>query len=187
MMTVSLSAFLMDRAEHLELVRALTRELKAAGTTVTDDRPPVFVAGGMCRSSEFIQLIEESGCYVSGDDLCTGYRAFDFQEEKGDTPLEELARIYLARTPCPAFHQAGRNPGDTLVASVKRDNARGVVFLLTSFCDPVAFDHVPMMQALEKAGIPALTLSVEQHRDPPEQLRTRVQAFAEMLQENTAS
>ncbi len=186
MVTVSLSAFLMDRKEHLGHVRALIDHVKDGVPCGADRLPRVFVAGGMCRHAGFIGFMEDAGCRVVGDDLCVGYRSFDFPEEKEDSPLAQLARIYLARTPCPAFHQAGRHPGDVLVQAVKRDHAQGVIFLLTSFCDPVAFDHVPMMQALEKAGIPALTLSVEQHREPPEQLRTRVAAFAEMLQENAA-
>jgi len=39
-----------------------------------------------------------------------------------------------------------------------------------------------MMKVLEEAGIPAITLSVEQNQEPSEQLRTRVSAFSEMLQ-----
>ncbi|MCK5861169.1 MAG: 2-hydroxyacyl-CoA dehydratase, partial [Candidatus Hydrogenedentes bacterium] len=68
--------------------------------------------------------------------------------------------------------------------AVRRDKADGVIFLLTNFCDPVAFDFVPLKKSLEEADIPALSLSVEQHREPPEQLRTRVEAFVEMLQED---
>ncbi len=187
MITVSLSSFLMDRKEHLHLVRELIGGIRNCAPCEPDSAPRVFVAGGMCRHAGFIELMENSGCRVVGDDLCVGSRSFDFAEVGADSPLDELARLYLARTPCPAFHQAGRHPGEALVNAVKRDQARGVIFLLTSFCDPVAFDHVPMMQALEKAGIPALTLSVEQHREPPEQLRTRVAAFAEMLRDSDAS
>ena len=181
MMHISLAAFLMDRAEHLDLAHEVIAALKAAEPQGADTRPRVFVAGGMCRHAAFIDLMEEAGCRVVGDDLCVGSRSFAFADVEADTPLEAIARAYLARTPCPAFHQPSRQPGDALVEAVRRDNAQGVIFLLTSFCDPVAFDHVPMMQSLADAGIPALSLSVEQHREPPEQLRTRVAAFVEML------
>ena len=187
MTTVSLAAFLMDRAEHLGLLRGLIEAVKAAGAPGKEVLPRVFVAGGMCRHVGFIELMEEAGCRVVGDDLCVGARSFAFADVEAASPLEAIARAYLARTPCPAFHCSTRQPGDALVEAVRRDNAQGVIFLLTSFCDPVAFDHVPMMQALEKAGIPALSLSVEQHREPPEQLRTRVEAFAEMLQGSAVS
>jgi len=145
--------------------------------------PRIFVAGGMCRHVGFISLMEAAGCVVVGDDLCVGSRSFAHDKIGGADPTEALARTYLERIPCPAFHRDGRQPGDALVEAVRRDKADGVIFLLTNFCDPVAFDYVPLKKALEKANIPALSLSVEQHREPPEQLRTRVEAFTEMLKE----
>lgn len=187
MMHVNLAAFLMDHAEHLELVQNLIKALKSVDIPEADTLPRVFVTGSMCRHAAFIELMEDAGCRVVGDDLCVGSRSYAFTNVDGATPLETIARSYLARTPCPAFHNATHQPGDALIEAVARDKAQGVIFLLTSFCDPAAFDHVPMMQALEKAGIPALTLSVEQHREPAEQLRTRVAAFAEMLQGSAAS
>lgn len=176
-----LSAFLMDREEHLARIKPIVEALQTSPTSTNGGVPRIFVAGGMCRHFSFIELIESAGCRVVGDDLCVGTRSFAFADVKGSRPLESLARAYLARTPCPAFFCSSRQPGDALVEAVRKANADGVVFLLTSFCDPVAFDHVPMMQSISMAGIPALTLTVEQNRDPSEQLRTRIAAFIEML------
>jgi bcr-type benzoyl-CoA reductase subunit C len=181
MTKITLAAFLMDRAEHLDLLLPLMEAVKTAAPADTPRLPRVFVAGGMCRHVGFIELMEQAGCAVVGDDLCVGARSFSFADEESADPLEAVAKAYLNRKPCPAFHQAGRDPGEALVEAAQRDQAEGVIFLLTSFCDPVAFDYVPMSAALEQAGIPALSLSVEQHREPPEQLRTRVAAFVEML------
>ena len=186
MMSISVSAFLMDVAAHLALVRDVIAALKAADNTETASMPRVFVAGGMCRHVGFIDLMEAAGCMVVGDDLCVGSRSFNHGAVEAATPMEALARTYLERIPCPAFHRDGRQPGDALVEAVRRDKADGVIFLLTNFCDPVAFDYVPLKNALEKANIPALSLSVEQHREPPEQLRTRVEAFREMLKEGAS-
>ncbi len=183
MMQIYVSAFLMDRAEHLALVREVIAALNAAEDAGDASLPRVFVAGGMCRHVGFIELMEAAGCVVVGDDLCVGSRSFAPGDGSASTPIEALARAYLGRIPCPAFHRDGRQPGDALVEMAQRDKADGVIFLLTNFCDPVAFDYVPQKDALEAAGIPALSLSVEQHREPPEQLRTRVAAFAEMLRE----
>jgi len=184
MMTISVAAFLMDRAEHLPLARAVLSALNTAAEPGGVSWPRVFVAGSMCRHVGFIELMEAAGCAVVGDDLCVGSRSFAHGDPDGDTPIEALARAYLERIPCPAFHRDGRHPGHALVEAARRDKADGVIFLLTNFCDPMAFDYVPVKKALDDAGIPALSLSVEQHREPPEQLRTRVEAFVEMLRES---
>jgi len=55
-----------------------------------------------------------------------------------------------------------------------------VVFVLNKFCEPHAFDYVPLSKALAEAKIPHLLLETD-ITVPVGQLRTRLQAFLEML------
>ena len=59
--------------------------------------------------------------------------------------------------------------------------ADGVVLLLTKFCDPWLFDCQRITATLDEADMLSLTLEIEQNQPPPEQFRTRVAAFAELL------
>ncbi|MCK5863112.1 MAG: 2-hydroxyacyl-CoA dehydratase, partial [Candidatus Hydrogenedentes bacterium] len=115
MMNISVSAFLMDRAEHLVLIREVIDVLKSTDTHEPTSLPRIFVAGGMCRHVGFIELMEKSGCVVVGDDLCVGSRSFSHGDNAAADPMEALARVYLDRIPCPAFHRTARHPGDALV------------------------------------------------------------------------
>jgi len=198
MHAVVTSSLLMRREDHLELLTGLLDELDGAesnggkssadGESSADGRTPlVMVAGSVCQNMNFIGAIEEAGCTIVDDDLCMGSRAFALPEAAEGDPLDALAQTYLARTPCPAFHRPSFDPGKHLVHKAQRAEAEGVIFLLTKFCDPWAFDYVPMNKALEEAGIPTLVLEVEQHLPPLEQFRTRTEAFVEMLQSRTAS
>jgi len=184
-MQIALAAQLMDREAHLAALHALLSAVESAEEAASDDSadlPKVFVAGSMCSQPAFIDLIEEAGCHIVGDDLCVSHRAFYSADAEDGSTLEVLTRRSLHRDPCPAFHRTGWHPGHAMLARVRAAGADGVIFLLTQFCDPMAFDYVPMMKVLEEAGIPAITLSVEQNQEPSEQLRTRVSAFSEMLQ-----
>jgi hypothetical protein len=58
--------------------------------------------------------------------------------------------------------------------------ADGVVFVLKKFCEPHAWDYPYLAAALTKKGVPHLLLETEQ-TTPVEQVRTRVEAFLEML------
>jgi benzoyl-CoA reductase/2-hydroxyglutaryl-CoA dehydratase subunit BcrC/BadD/HgdB len=49
------------------------------------------------------------------------------------------------------------------------------------FCDPEEFDYPIIKEIIEKAGIPLLHIETEQQLDSYEQIRTRIQSFAEML------
>ena len=181
MQAVTQAALFMPREQHLDAVKAIIRALEAATPPQGYSIPRVFVTGSVCQSGAYIAAIEGAGCVVVGDSLCTGTRAFAMDRADGTDPLERLARMYLSRTPCPAKHRPGRDAGEALLDSVQRSGAHGVVFLLTKFCDPWGFEYVDLRKALENQGIPSLLLEIEQHQPPPEQLRTRVAAFVEML------
>jgi len=183
------SSLFMPKEEHLPLLETLAAQVEAGpGDSCTDPAfacgtpvPRVFVAGSVCQNMDFIRAIEESGCFVADDDLCMGARLFCMDKAVADDPLDMLAQMYLARRPCPAFHAPGFDPGRHLVEKAQAARADGVVFLLTKFCDPWFFDYPHVNQALEDAGIPTLLVEVEQHLPVPEQFRTRIQAFLEML------
>lgn len=49
------------------------------------------------------------------------------------------------------------------------------------FCDPEEFDYPFVKQACDAAGVPLLNLEVDQLTETAGQVRTRIQAFSEML------
>ncbi len=176
------ASFLMPREAHRAIVLRAIEMLEAAEPPPPLDKPKVLLAGSVCHSPDFLSTIEGAGCAIVDDDLCMGSRAFAMAEAPDGDPLDALAEMYLSRTPCPAFHHPDYQPGEAMLARAKEAEADGVVLLLTKFCDPWGFEYPPINNALTEAGIPVLALEVEQHLPPPEQLRTRAEAFAELLQ-----
>ena len=68
-----------------------------------------------------------------------------------------------------------------MIEQAKERKAKGVVVFMMKFCDPEEFDYPIYKKELDDAGIPILYLEVDQQIDSFEQLRTRVQSFAEMI------
>ena len=64
---------------------------------------------------------------------------------------------------------------------VENNRAQGVIFVILKFCDPHAFDYPHIRQILEKAGIPSMLLEIEDQQTSEEQVKTRVEAFVELL------
>jgi len=181
MLSVVLSWFVMPREEHARILERLMEDVESAEQTLIGDRPRVYVVGSVCSSPDYITVIEDAGCLVAGDDLCTGSRAFLSEAPPDGDPLDRLGRMYLSRSPCPAKHCPGYDPGTYILEQARESQAEGVIFLLTKFCDPWAFDYTYVRERLSNAGMPSILLEIEQHVPPSEQLRTRVSAFAEML------
>ncbi|MEK6653947.1 MAG: 2-hydroxyacyl-CoA dehydratase family protein, partial [Thermodesulfobacteriota bacterium] len=118
---------------------------------------------------------------VVGDDLCTGFRYFSgVIDEKAD-PVTAIAGRYLERVVCPAKHRGLTDRADHLVRLVREKRVQGVIFFLLKFCDPHAFDYPYLKEALDRAGVPGMVMEVEDRLPGDGQLRTRFEAFVEMI------
>jgi len=142
--------------------------------------PKLFLAGAVLDEPRLLELIDEVGAQVSGDDLCSGSRHFLDQVGAYGDLLANLAAYYLRRPPCPTKLAPGHKQGEYLIEQVRRARAEGVVFALEKFCEPHTFDYALVRPLLNQAGIPHLLLEMEQ-TPSLEALRTRLQAFVEIL------
>lgn len=70
---------------------------------------------------------------------------------------------------------------EMLVEMVRATDADGLVVALMKFCDPEEYDVPIIMDACKKAGIPMLIIEIDQQARAYEQIRTRLQSFAENL------
>jgi benzoyl-CoA reductase/2-hydroxyglutaryl-CoA dehydratase subunit BcrC/BadD/HgdB len=145
----------------------------------TLNTPGLFLVGAVLDEPRLPDLIMDLGARVVGDDLCSGSRHFRDRVGHAD-PVPGLADYYMRRQPCPTKLHPVHDPGRYLLDQVQQVRAQGVVFVLEKFCEPHAFDYALVRPALDKAGLPHLLLEME-HTPSLEALRTRLQAFLEML------
>lgn len=142
--------------------------------------PKLFLVGAVLDEPRLLELIEEVGAQVSGDDLCSGSRHFLDRVGSDGDPCANLASYFLRRPPCPSKLAPSHDHGQYLLEQVRHSRADGVVFALEKFCEPHAFDYALALPVLDQAGIPHLLLEMEQ-TPSLEALRTRLQAFVEIL------
>ena len=176
------AAVTMDRQELLALLDGMLPDIsRKKDTGISGGRKRVILSGGICDFPDVYAMIEEEGGAVVWDDLCMGTRTFAGDYAAKEDPIEAIAARYLERVVCPAKHNGLTNRADHLIRMVRERNACGVIILLMKFCDPHAFDYPYLKNALDKEGIPNLLLEVEDQLPPEGQLRTRFDAFLEML------
>ena len=142
--------------------------------------PRMFLVGAVLDEPRVLDLIEDLGARIVGDDLCSGSRHFHDRVGTEGDPIANLADYYLRRPPCPTKFHPTHDPGRHLMDQVRQTRADGVVFALEKFCEPHAFDYALIRPTLDQAGVPCLLLEMEQIPSL-EALRTRLQAFVEML------
>jgi bcr-type benzoyl-CoA reductase subunit C len=180
------AAMMMDRVHLADLLEEAVHLLAAETAGIPAAAPPapkrIFIEGGACNYPDIYNIIEESGGVAAGDDLCTGHRYFSGLVDEGNPDqMMAIADRYIQRIVCPAKHAGITSRGERLVEMVLENRAQGVVFFLLKFCDPLAFDYPYLRNALEKAGIPSLMVEVDAQLQAEGQLRTRIEAFIEMI------
>jgi bzd-type benzoyl-CoA reductase N subunit len=176
------AAMVMDRAEFLASVTQLLSEAKSEKKINEKNRNKrIILTGGICNHPDIYSILEESGGAVIWDDLCTGARYFNGQMDETIDPIEAIARRYFERIICPTKHRDTTCRGENLVKIAKEKQADGVIFLFLKFCDPHAFDYPYLKEYLDHEGVPNMLLEVEGQIPAMGQLRTRVEAFVEML------
>jgi benzoyl-CoA reductase subunit C len=144
--------------------------------------PGLILVGAFLDDPVVLNIIEELGARIVGDDLCTGSRYFAQPVEADGDPIAALADRYLRRLPCPAKHNPDHERSEHLLKLIHVTKANGVVFVLPKFCDPHAFDYAMVKEKLDAAAVPHLRLEME-HSPALDQWRTRLQAFLEILKQ----
>jgi bzd-type benzoyl-CoA reductase N subunit len=153
---------------------------RVAPSKLRSKAPRLILVGAVLDDPVVLTIIEELGARIVGDDLCTGSRYFAQPVEADDDPIAALADRYLHRLPCPAKYHPDHERGEHLLKLIHETRADGIVFVLQKFCDPHAFDYAMIKEKLDAAAVPHLRLEME-HAPAPDQWRTRLQAFLEMI------
>ena len=174
------AGYLIDRRRYLELLDEFLNALPEK-PMVSENPVPVYLTGNMMHDDTYFSLIEEAGAIAVQDDLCSGTRFLRLMVQEDVEPMEGLTNRYFSSFMCPTKHQGAHAHGETLLKEVQKSGAKGIIFLLYKYCETHFFDYPDLRQALESNGIPTLLLEVEDPSYSVGQLKTRIQAFVEML------
>ena len=128
-------------------------------------------------------IIETSGAAVVCEEMCTGTRYFENLVDESKTTLEDqymaLAERYM-KINCACFTP---NEGriDDILRLAKEYKVDGIIDVNLKFCNLYDTEGYFVEKALKKSGIPVLGIETDYTDSDAGQLRTRISAFIEML------
>lgn len=174
------ASYFMDKCEYTGIIKEINKQLKLC--------PPeggnhirLIATGLISEPIELLEIFKENNINIVADDLSHQSRSFRTPARESGTALEKMAYRIADQQGDTFLYDPLKEKITMLIDMVKKKNANGVVMIMMKFCDPEEFEYPIIKEELEKAGIPLLYLEIDQQMDSYEQLRTRVQSFAEMF------
>lgn len=175
-----------------ELCDELEKRVQQKMWACPPDTPRVLVTGTPMYwpdNWKLPTLIEEAtpqGVLVA-DELCSSdrllYDPVGIDEWTMDDMLNAISERYLMASTCPCFTSADGNEDriNWLKNKIKEFNVNGVIYYVVRGCMLYAMEYARVKKALDKMNIPVYYLDTEYTREDVGQMKTRVEAFLEML------
>ena len=174
------SAQFMRKEEHTELVKELIEALSAEKSEAVKSR--IMTTGILADSPALLEILDENDIQIVCDDIAAESRQYRTDAPaEGESALDRLAAKFCATDNCSVLYDVEKKRVAKIVEDAKAADAKGVVVLLTKFCDPEEFDYPLIRRACEAAEIPCVLIEVDRQMVNYEQARTAIQAFKELI------
>jgi benzoyl-CoA reductase/2-hydroxyglutaryl-CoA dehydratase subunit BcrC/BadD/HgdB len=143
-------------------------------------KPRILLSGSPIHNPEIIGFIEECGLDVLYEDLCSGSRFFDLTVEDTGDPLSDLSYAYLNKPPCSRMLMIEERVKN-IVNVAEEFDVRGIIHHSLKFCDTYLYDVPELKRHLADNGLKVLLVEGDCTLGSFGQLKTRIEAFAEVL------
>ena len=173
------SAGFMLKEEHTALVEELIACLESA--PAGEEKIRIYVSGILADSPSLLEILDENGFTIAGDDVAAESRQYRTDAPAMETGLDSLAVKFCAMDNCSVLYDIEKKRVHMIVDEAKSCGAKGVVVVLTKFCDPEEFDYPLIKKACDAAELPCLLIEVDRQMTNYEQARTMLEGFKDML------
>lgn len=179
------SNFKFDRNLYINEIKSLTNSLKekydSGETPFKKGTPRILITG--CPTGglvdKIVKQLEEAGSSVVCFENCVGTKNFEMLVDENKEPIDAIAERYL-NIPCSIMTP---NDGrmDRIKEYIKDYSVDGVVDVTLTACHTYAIETEKVRRAVEGCGKSYLAIETNYSNSDAGQLKTRLEAFVEML------
>jgi benzoyl-CoA reductase/2-hydroxyglutaryl-CoA dehydratase subunit BcrC/BadD/HgdB len=173
-----------------ELCDELDERVRRGVGVAPKGAPRILVSGSPMAipNWKLHSIIEQSGGIVVGEEACVGER--NFRDLLGDFSTVDEAIDKMADRSI-GINCACFTPNDGRLADInnmsRRLHSQGVVHYALQFCTPYLVEAHRAKNSVEAEGLPFLRIETDYSMEDAGQLKTRVEAFIEIIRQGRAS
>ncbi len=143
----------------------------------------VVLSGIVWEPPEIMDILDESGLKVVGDDLCVGWRYIDADVEIDGDPLRSIVDRHFKKGPFTPINDKVDRIFENLLNLVRQNRAKAAIYFHIKFNESQDYDLPDLVDNMEKEGIPVFVVETEYQTTHLAGMRTRIQAFSEALRQ----
>ncbi len=180
------SSFYDDIERWTETTEKLCEELKQRRINNDDQRVKLLLTGAplIWPNFKLFNIIEQMEATVVTDELCSGtrhlYDPVEVDEWSEEGMLRAIANRYLLPSTCPCFIESDDRI-DKLLQISQDFKVDGIIHHSLRLCQLYDMELNKVASVLKDKGIPFLSIHTDYSLEDVEQIKTRVEAFLEMI------
>ncbi|MGC8579966.1 MAG: 2-hydroxyacyl-CoA dehydratase subunit D [bacterium] len=163
--------------DFIKMLEPVLSQLEKKAVQPVEHR--VIISGITPEPIDLLKVFDELEMYIVDDDMTNGTRHYSKGVLKGIEPVD-IDNFVFGGSPCSTLFNPAKDRREYLAEKAKANKA-GVVLWQIKFCEPEAFERPDLMNYLKQQGIQVTSFEVELQMSSFEGIKTRLQAFKEIM------
>jgi bcr-type benzoyl-CoA reductase subunit C len=189
MMKVLVAAMSLPVEESSALIQNVTKEVKQRTAKQDGKNARIMLIGDQIDDVAIIDAIEGAGAYLVMDDLSIGAKMYWGDVDVTSDPLQGIAERYLRKLKIPTTFVGSKDTYQEILEEryghmktfISDFKVNGAILFIYKYCDPYGFEVPAMKSFIESTGTPVLYLEDEYSIATLARVKTRIEAFLEMI------
>jgi benzoyl-CoA reductase/2-hydroxyglutaryl-CoA dehydratase subunit BcrC/BadD/HgdB len=183
---VSKAAVRMPRERFNELMEQLLDEIRSTGREIKKGRR-LMVVGSDLHNSHQMAALESLDAVVVVDEMDIGIRRAWGHVDTELPPMDALARYYVMGRPVDKHNWVSDGRLQFIGELAEQYKIDGIVSQDVRFCTYNGWDRFDLRKQMQERNIPILQIDLEYGHPAGAQMKIRVEAFLEMLENRVGS
>jgi len=188
MMKVLVAIMSLPVDESSALVESVIRDVKQREVAGNGRRQRIMLIGDQIDDVAVTEIIEAAGAWLVMDDISIGAKMHWADADASAEPVHAIAERILRKLKLPTLAESGTTYNESvdsrfghLRRHIDEFKVDGVIHIVYKYCDPYGFEVPALKNFIESNGTPVLYLEDEYSTSALGRVKTRIEAFLEMI------